>query len=318
MLQIFDWILVLLIVALAWRSLNDRDLFRGVIQFIALGLLLAVAWLRLRAPDVALAEAGVGSGLTGALILSALVRMRRRERFVVQASACPETVRPPRCEKRNLSRVPLGALSLALLAALGWAGLHLPANPSGLTAESLAKLAESGVTNPVTAVLLNFRAYDTLLEIGVLLLAIVGVWALRRGEWPDGDLRERPLLLSLLRLLLPVLVLAAGYLLWIGAAAPGGAFQGGALLGGALVLVMLGGLARRFVQRERWLRWGLALGVLVFAMAGAVTQWLTGGLLQYPAGSGGTWIMVIESAALISIGLTLGLLYLGGRPEEKK
>lgn len=80
MLQVFDGLLLLMIVALAWRALNDRDLFRGVVQFIALGLLIAVAWARLRAPDVALAEAAVGSGLTGALILAALVRMRRRER----------------------------------------------------------------------------------------------------------------------------------------------------------------------------------------------------------------------------------------------
>jgi uncharacterized MnhB-related membrane protein len=79
-LQIFDGLLLLVIVVLAWRSLNDRDVFRAVISFIALGLLVAVAWVRLRAPDVALAEAAVGSGLTGALVLSALVRMRRRER----------------------------------------------------------------------------------------------------------------------------------------------------------------------------------------------------------------------------------------------
>ncbi len=75
-LQVFDWILLLVVVALAWRSLNDRDLLRAVIKFIALGLLLAVAWVRLRAPDIALAEAAVGSGLTGALILAALARMR--------------------------------------------------------------------------------------------------------------------------------------------------------------------------------------------------------------------------------------------------
>jgi len=85
MLPIFDWILLLVILVLAWRSLNDRDLFRAVIKFIALGLLIAVAWVRLRAPDVALAEAAVGSGLTGALILWALVRMRRREQPATQA-----------------------------------------------------------------------------------------------------------------------------------------------------------------------------------------------------------------------------------------
>jgi energy-converting hydrogenase B subunit D len=79
MAQLFDVVLVLTIVWLAWRSLADRDLFRAVLKFIALGLLLAVAWVRLRAPDVALAEAVVGSALTGALILSALARMQRHE-----------------------------------------------------------------------------------------------------------------------------------------------------------------------------------------------------------------------------------------------
>ncbi len=76
----FDGVLLITIVVLAWRSPNDPDLFRGVITFIALGLLIAVAWLRLRAPDVALAEAAVGSGLTGALMLAALARTRRKAR----------------------------------------------------------------------------------------------------------------------------------------------------------------------------------------------------------------------------------------------
>lgn len=79
MAQVFDAVLVFTMVWLAWRSLADRDLFRAVLKFIALGLLLAVAWVRLRAPDVALAEAAVGSALTGALVLSALARMKRRE-----------------------------------------------------------------------------------------------------------------------------------------------------------------------------------------------------------------------------------------------
>lgn len=79
MARLFDVVLVLTMVWLAWQSLADRDLLRAVLKSIALGLLLAVAWVRLRAPDVALAEAAVGSALTGALILSALARMKRRE-----------------------------------------------------------------------------------------------------------------------------------------------------------------------------------------------------------------------------------------------
>lgn len=213
-----------------------------------------------------------------------------------------------------MGRVALGVLGMALFAALSWAMWSLPMKPEGLGEAALAQLPESGVSNPVTAVLLNYRGYDTLLEVGVLLVAMAGVWSLRVGEWPGCDRRGRPLLVSLLRLLLPVLMLAGGYLLWIGAFAPGGAFQGGALLGGGLVLAMLGGLARRRLSCEACVRLGLVLGVVVFAGVGAITLGASGGLLHYPPGTGGTWIMVIEAAALVSIGLTLGMLYLGGRP----
>jgi len=75
---LFDATLSLLMLWLAWRAVSDRDLFRATISFIALGLVLALTWFRLSAPDLALAEAAVGSGLTGALLLGALRRWRAR------------------------------------------------------------------------------------------------------------------------------------------------------------------------------------------------------------------------------------------------
>ena len=48
-----------------------------------------------------------------------------------------------------MRRISIGVLSLTLLAALSWAVLSLPAKPTGLTEASLAKLSESGVTNPL-------------------------------------------------------------------------------------------------------------------------------------------------------------------------
>jgi len=72
--RVFDTILVLLLVWLAWRAVSDTNPLRAVVNFILLGLMLALTWLRLGAADVALAEAAVGSGLTGALLLVALRR----------------------------------------------------------------------------------------------------------------------------------------------------------------------------------------------------------------------------------------------------
>ena len=74
-LFIFDLLLVFTLLWLAWRALAAPELFKGVVLFIAFGLVLALAWVRLEAPDVALAEAAIGAGLTGALLLTTLARL---------------------------------------------------------------------------------------------------------------------------------------------------------------------------------------------------------------------------------------------------
>ncbi len=77
LLLAFDLTLVLTLLGVAWQLLRGVNLFRSVVLFIAFGLLLSLAWVRLQAPDVALAEAAIGAGVTGALLLVALGRLRR-------------------------------------------------------------------------------------------------------------------------------------------------------------------------------------------------------------------------------------------------
>lgn len=69
---VFDGVLALTLVGLAWRLLSITDLFKAIVLFIAFGLLMALTWVRLEAVDIALAEAAIGAGLTGALFLTTL------------------------------------------------------------------------------------------------------------------------------------------------------------------------------------------------------------------------------------------------------
>lgn len=69
---VLDGVLVALLVWVAWSALWSRNLFRSIVLFIAFGMFLSVAWVRLAAPDVALAEAAIGAGLMGALLLVTL------------------------------------------------------------------------------------------------------------------------------------------------------------------------------------------------------------------------------------------------------
>lgn len=68
----FDLLLAALMLWLGWRALTSRSLFRAIVSFVGFGLAMGLAWVRLDAPDVALAEIAVGAGLTGALFLAAL------------------------------------------------------------------------------------------------------------------------------------------------------------------------------------------------------------------------------------------------------
>lgn len=76
---LFDGLLAVALIWTALRALLVPELFRAVVLFIAFGLLLALAWARLDAPDIALAEAAIGAGLTGALLLDAVGHLRRVE-----------------------------------------------------------------------------------------------------------------------------------------------------------------------------------------------------------------------------------------------
>jgi energy-converting hydrogenase B subunit D len=73
-----DAVLAAALVGVAWRAVAGRGLFTAVVLYIVFGLLLALTWVRLDAPDIALAEAAIGAGLTGALLLDAVAALRRR------------------------------------------------------------------------------------------------------------------------------------------------------------------------------------------------------------------------------------------------
>lgn len=299
-LLLFDLLLCLLLVALAFASIVSRQLTHAVVLYIAFGLLMALAWARLAAPDLALAEAAIGAGLTGALCFTALAR----QGLFVKS---PALSWPQRLWPALFVVLMLGSLLLAML--------QLPARPGPLPTMVAAELASSGVSHPVTAVLLNFRSWDTLLELVVLLLALLGVvqvapprfnhtsWALSRN-WSQ--------------LLAPLVILLAGYLLWAGASQPGGAFQAGALLAAGAVVLRLNQQLNWLHWDNGWIRLLVVAGLAAFVLSGLIAFWLTapaGVWLQWPAPLAGGLILLIELFASVAIATTLTLLVLAEQPD---
>ena len=303
---LFDFAIVASIFWFAYRALAVRDIFRAVVTFIVFGFLTAMAWVRLYAPDIALADSIIAAGITGALLLDAYGHFMKHG---------PTSVRVGQQTASTWlsSVVTVGALGLFGL--LARAVLAMDESAVGLSPIIMEKFPTSGVDNPVTAVLLNFRGYDTLLEIGVLVLAIIGVLSLRsasEGDNGPGTIvpPADPILAMMTRVLVPVMVLASGYLLWAGEHAPGGAFQAGSVLGAAGVLLALSGYRRPSWLTPLRVRIGISVGFIVF-LGVAVAPMLGGGnLLQYPPHLAKPLMLLIETLLTLSIGVILASLFL--------
>ncbi len=307
--NLLDLLLIAALLALGWGALRGKDLQRAVVHFIGFGLLLALIWLRLRAPDIALAEAAIGAGLTGALLLAALRDSTRKG---------PGSDQLGGAKTANGSGMAVGLTllsgGLAVLLALAYLQALGQADPLRLAEQIQIHLEQTGVSNPVTAVLLNFRAYDTLLELAVLLAAVLGIMAL--GPARNAYLTSGTILSGLSRWLTPVLILVSGYLLWVGAHAPGGAFQAGALLAGAGVLLRLAGFPDQQIPPATLLRGLIIAGVSLFLAVGLGLMLAGRGFLDYPPSWAGGLILLIETAATLGIAATLVLAFLGGAPPQ--
>ena len=199
---------------------------------------------------------------------------------------------------------------------LFWTLWRIPRPLPSLAAETAASLAASGVDNPVTAVLLNFRGYDTLLEVMVFLLGVVTVWSIDHAPFPPRIPDTSHVQAAAVRMLTPLICLMGGYFIWQGARYAGGAFQGGAVLSAGQVLLLISD----FLWMERmpsWpLRLGMTLGPLVFVIMALWGVFSRDILLRFPPEYAGVLLPFLEAACGISIGLILAAFFAGGRPLD--
>ena len=299
-LIVFDLVLALAIIGIAAAVLILRDAFAMIVCFVVFGLLSALAWIRLAAPDVALAEAAIGTGVTGALLLKTLAHLRGR------------TLSPPL--RINGSLVVNAALcAMVTLAGIG-AFLATPIGGPGLEVLVAQNLVASGVEHPVTAVLLNFRAFDTLMEVVVLLAAIVAVWSMERGiaRAPAPVMGE--VYAGFARIALPAAVIVGAYLLWVGAIAPGGAFQGGAVLAAVGLMLLITRAYTPLPAHRGPARIVFVIGTALFAAVALFVAQGGRATFEYPAAHAKSLILVIEAVVTISIAATLAALFHGREP----
>ena len=307
-----DVALAMLVIGVAVWTIVARDLFVAVVAYAVYGLFLALVWIRMYAPDVALTEAAVGGGVTGVLLVAAGKRL--------DISAIDIDRQKPSMALATLA----AGCSILVAGALAVVILSLPDPAPTLAPQAVAAASGpgAGLGNPITAVLMSYRSFDTMLEKVVLILAVVGVWSVGADQaWgaapaPFGPDRPYDALVFLAKALAPVGAIIGFHIFWTGADAPGGAFQGGALLAAMWMVALMGRLIELPRIDARWLRLALVAGPAVFLAVGIAGAMLAGSFFAYPSAFAKPLILSIEAFMVLSIAVALTML-VAGPPYRK-
>jgi multicomponent Na+:H+ antiporter subunit B len=145
----------------------------------------------------------------------------------------------------------------------------------------------------VTAVLADYRGFDTMFETVVVFIAGIAVLAILKGS---GRRRRGPrissykveaepdlIVTNTVRLVVPVIQLFAFYVLAHGHVSPGGGFQGGVIMGASFILIALAwdldhALVRMSLPRCMAIA---AAGIIIYAGIGFLSMFLGGEFLDY-------------------------------------
>jgi len=257
------------------------DLFAVVMLFGIYSLLTAALFMDLDAVDVAFTEAAVGAGVTTVLMLSSLHLTKRWE------------VLPRR--KPLLSLLVIGVTGAALVyAVLDAPLLGDPTAPvhQHVTPRYLEQgVEEVGMPNLVTAVLASYRGYDTFGETvviftaGLAVLLLLGIHEDARMRPGVSAIGDQVVLRSVVKPLLPLILLFGLYVQFHGDFGAGGGFQAGVIFATAFVLydLVFGDGSARAVVPPGWLHRLAALGVLLYGGVGVYSLLAGKPFLDYSA-----------------------------------
>jgi len=237
-----------------------RQRFVALVTIGVVGLVVSLAFIKFSAPDLALTQLSVEI-VTIVLLLLAL--------YFLPQQAAPEKDRG-RVWRDGVIALVAGSGT----AALAWAVLTRPYETiAGYFLEN--SKPGGGGTNVVNVILVDFRGYDTLGEITVLALAGLGIVALLQGlqlNAPSRDAAGRSwdadahpaIMATLTRILLPLALLVAVFILLRGHNQPGGGFIAGLITAVALIVQYLANGAAWTHQRmasdsHPMIAWGLGI-----------------------------------------------------------
>jgi NADH:ubiquinone oxidoreductase subunit 5 (subunit L)/multisubunit Na+/H+ antiporter MnhA subunit/multisubunit Na+/H+ antiporter MnhB subunit len=315
--------LLLIVVTSSMTILLVRD-FDAILALSVSGFSVALLFVLEQAPDVALVQVVVDI-LALVILVLALTRLPRQQRRKAQ-----ELSVMVRQNRQNLLRDALVAVAIgAVVTIITLSALLDRPRESLLTPFYTSQAADAvGASDIVSAILVDFRALDTLLEIVVFGVAGMGIYSLLRfaaqkhGDRTDEEKKTNVTSVSNLRLRgiaglraspfvrvptfvsLPISMLLGATHMMYGHERPGDGFTAGVIISLAVALwfVVFG-----YEETRRRLPW---LRATVFIGAGVMLAIITGSVAAFMEGSFLAHVEFFKGSVLLPRGLHISSSFL--------
>lgn len=305
------FIYIFLIVTAISASVME-DILSSVIALSVFGILLSIVFAILQAPDVALTQAVINSGMITSIFLVAYSQTMKGQPDQSRVCALDGT-----CPSRTAQ-----AATMALCLGLGWwfwEGLSaIGFSPSfGVPANHYISFAgnETGVSNIVAAVLFDYRGFDTLGEISVIFTTVSGISILfARSRYHKSSSGLSFIVRRSMSFIIPLIILYASSIIIMGHLSPGGGFQGGTVLATASIcFCVVYGSSFEAARVHPWVKETVeSTGCLFFAGLGLIglcsgAGFLANGAAGFPLGSHGNFLSGGSIPLLnIAVGMKVG------------
>ncbi len=169
-------VILFMLLATACGVAFSRNLLVSTIYLTVFSLLMALMYVILQAPDVAITEAAIGAGVSTILFLGALILVGE-----VEAEK----------EVNKLVYVFFIITAIALTFTItylpDWGSPDTPTNLHVAPYYINNTATDIGIPNIVTAILASYRGFDTLGEVFVVFTAAISVYALLFGRVTRKD-----------------------------------------------------------------------------------------------------------------------------------
>jgi len=165
-----------MLVIVSMSILINRNLFINIIFLSIFSLLMATVYLILGAPDVAITEAAIGTGISTFLFLAAILLTGEKEK---------------ECKTPILALIAIFFTGSALI--FGIISLPNFGDVSAAVHQHIAPfyISESGdkmgIPNIVTSVLASYRGFDTLGEVFVVFTAAISVLLILKDDKEEDE-----------------------------------------------------------------------------------------------------------------------------------